>query len=335
MKGIKTGYLLIWIAILIFAAANSIVSMLVDIGAANKIDGRNPVSLCNILFVGNLCACLGLGVIYRHTWTRENLSKMNAKDWGMLILISLLSSALAPALIFTAIEHTTVTNVVLVGRIEPPIFLILSFLFIRERIDIWTIVGNCFALIGVGTILLIEGNGQIEIGKGELFAASGAIAYAVSTIFSKRGLQRIPLGIFSVFRTGLGALIFFLMASYLYGLEHFQDAFSPLLWKLMLVYGGIVVIGGQLCWFKGIQTSSAGEVSLASSFTPIAGVLFAFLLLGEEPGMAQYIGGAIIVLGIALSQVGGMLKRRDQEQQQESETNRLIEGEEDTGFQGI
>jgi hypothetical protein len=52
MKGIKTGYLLIWIAILIFAAANSIVSMLVDIGAANKIDDRNPVSLCNILFVG-------------------------------------------------------------------------------------------------------------------------------------------------------------------------------------------------------------------------------------------------------------------------------------------
>jgi len=59
---------------------------------------------------------------------------MTPNDWGVLAVVSVLASALAPALIFTAIEFTTVTNVVLVSRIEPPIFLLLSFLFIIEKI---------------------------------------------------------------------------------------------------------------------------------------------------------------------------------------------------------
>ena len=54
------GRTYLWIAILIFAAAASVVARLVEIGEANLIDGRNPISFCNLLFAGNLVAALTL-----------------------------------------------------------------------------------------------------------------------------------------------------------------------------------------------------------------------------------------------------------------------------------
>ena len=54
------GRTYLWIAILIFAAAASVVARLVDIGEANLIDGRNPISFCNLLFAGNLVTLFAL-----------------------------------------------------------------------------------------------------------------------------------------------------------------------------------------------------------------------------------------------------------------------------------
>jgi drug/metabolite transporter (DMT)-like permease len=325
------GALFVWVSILIFAAANSVVALLVDIGSAHPIEGRNAISYCNVLFVGNLCAFVMLGLLYRKQWTRENLAALDWTDWASLLVLALLSSALAPALTFTALSSTSVTNVVLVGRIEPPLYLLLSILFLKEKLDPWTLAGNLLSLIGVGSILWLEGGGMLEIGRGEACAGLGAIVLAVSTIISKQRLGRIPLGIFTVFRTGMGAVIFFFAALHFYGPSHFQDAFTPLLWKWMLVYGAVVVVGGQICWFQGIKTSNAGSVSIASSFSPVAGVLFAFVLLSETPGRAQWIGGSIILLGIGVSQVGRLFQKKPQPPVAETQLHH--EGE--LGFKGV
>ncbi len=326
--------LYVWVAILIFAAANSVVSLLVDLGAQNPVDGRNAITFCNVLFVGNLCACVLLFGVYRAQWRPETLRTLDWTDWASLVVLALLSSALAPALTFVALAETTVTNVVLVSRVEPPLFLVLSMIFLREKVDRWPLAGSALALVGVGTILLLEGGGSmLDVGRGEAFAAMGAAVLAVSTIISKQRLGRIPLGIFTVFRTALGAVIFFFAAIYLYGPEHFQDAFAPVLWQWMLVYGCIVVVVGQLCWFKGIGSTSSGAVSVASSFSPVAGVLFAFLLLGEQPGQPQFVGGAIILMGIAVPQIGRVFHQRRQEEAATDQT--MLEHEGEVGFKGV
>jgi drug/metabolite transporter (DMT)-like permease len=72
----------------------------------------------------------------------------------------------------------------------------------------------------------------------------------------------------------------------------------------MLIYSIVIVVGGQLAWFMGIKKSTASEVSLANSFSPIAGILAAYFILSEAPNMAQYVGGSLILLGIVLGQIG-------------------------------
>ncbi|MGB3237990.1 MAG: DMT family transporter [Geitlerinemataceae cyanobacterium] len=303
------AYLLV--AILIFAASNSVIRKLTELGAENAIDGRNPIAFCNVLFVGNLCASIVLFLIYRQQCTVQNLRSIPGKTWWGLMGISLLSGALGPALLFMALDLTTVNNVILIGRIETPLILALSVLFLGDRVNLWVIAGAIVSFVGVGlTVLLQEPTaevmkmGGLTIGKGEFLAAGGAIALSISTIISKVTLKQISLGLFSTIRTIVGTIVFFIVVLILYTPTHFIDVFSPFLWQWMIAYGAVIVVGGQLCWFNGLKAAGAADVSLASSFSPIAGIVAAYLILSEAPTMAQYIGGSVIVLGIVLNQIG-------------------------------
>jgi drug/metabolite transporter (DMT)-like permease len=309
------GYLLL--AIIIFAAANSVLRKLTELGAEHLIDGRNPISFCNILSVGNICALFILILLYGRQWSFRTLKQLSVTDWLGLFGVAILSGALAPALTFRALELTMVNNVVLIGRIEPPLILALSVLLLRERVNRWVMAGAIFSFVGVVLTILLASHGNsgetgenmgvgLMIGQGELMAAGGAIALAVSTIISKVKLRQIPLGIFTIFRTAVGVLIFSAIVLQLFGPSHFTDVFSPFLWQWMFFYGAFILVGGQLCWFMGLKTTGASDVSLASSFSPIAGILAAYFILGEAPTMAQYIGGSLIIVGIVLNQIGAV-----------------------------
>ncbi|MAO27280.1 MAG: EamA family transporter, partial [Roseovarius sp.] len=114
------GTVLAWTAVIIYAAANSIVTILADIGAANPVNGRNAITFCNLLFLGSLISLIPMVVFFHKDWTRANLRALTRKSWLLLTTSALLSSAITPGLFFFALEQTTVTNVILIGRIDPP-----------------------------------------------------------------------------------------------------------------------------------------------------------------------------------------------------------------------
>ena len=331
LRGIP-GLYLVWIAVLIFASANSIVLFLFDVGAQNRISGRNPINFCNVLFAGNACAWATMIVVYRKQWTRAALSKLNWKDWASLVVLAFITGAAVPTLMFLALINSSVTNTILVGRIEPLILIVLSLVILRERLDTWASIGAVVCFAGVAVTFLLQSDGALAVGKGELQAAAAAALTAIATVIAKIRLQTIPIGIFMVVRTGLGTLTFFCVTLYLLGFEHFMDLRHPLLWQLMFLYGAVIVVGGQVCWFTGIKTTKSADISLASSFTPIAGVGFAYLLLGEVPDTAIYVGGLIVVAGLAVGQIG---TRKSSGAQTAKSAGGLLEAERETTFKGV
>ena len=334
------GKIYLWIAVLIFGAANAITRQLTELGAQNQVDGRNPISFCNVLFVGNICALLLLIAIYRRQLNINNFKQISPQNWLSMSIVAILSGAVAPGLIFEALSRTMVTNVVLVGRIETPLALVFSILLLRARVNTWTIIGAIVSLLGVAITVLLQAMWEdmmspgnfISVGVGEIMTAIAALGLAIATIVSQAKLQQIPLGIFSVFRTGIATVFFFGSAMYLFGAGHFMDVFSPFLWQWMLIYAAVIVVLGQLAWFNGLKNSTPSDVSLVSSFTPVAGILAAYLILGEAPSIAQYIGGSIVLFGIFLNQVG--IQRQAKLQTNHSEEV-LLETIDKPGFKGM
>ncbi|BAZ68636.1 MAG: DMT family transporter [Pelatocladus maniniholoensis HA4357-MV3] len=337
--------LYLWFAVIIFGAANSVTRKLTEIGAQRFVDGRNPISFCNVLFVGNLCALIVLILIYGKQFKSWKLQQFSRDKWFNLTLLAIIGGAVAPGLIFQALALTNVNNVVLIGRLEPPLTLALSVWLLRDRVNFWEIVGALISFVGVVLTIFLPSTFQgmtemknyFSLGTGEILTAIAAITLAASTIIAKAKLSQIPLGFHSIFRTVLGTIIFFFTALLLYGENHFMDALSPFLWKWMLVYGPVIVVVGQSFWMAGLKVSSVSQVSLVGSFTPVIAVVAAYLILWEVPTLAQYIGGAVILIGVIVGQIGIQRKQSSDHAANSkiNSTTELREIESKVGFKGM
>lgn len=340
-RALKTkipGQIYLWIAVIIFGASNAITRKLTDIGAANFTGGHNPISFCNVLFVGNLCALCLLSILYRQQLRWLQLRKISLGEWVNLIVVSILAGAIAPGLIFQSLELTQVNSIILIGRIEPPLSLALSIWLLKERVHRWEIIGAIGAFVGVLLAIIIPNPqmpavmnmGGFQLGWGEILTAIAAVTLAISTLISKHRLSAIPLGLYSTLRTAIGTIVFFSIALYVYGADHFMEAFSPFLWQWMLIYGGIIIVIGQSFWFKGLRATSVSVATIVSSFTPIAGIIAAYFLLGEVPTQGQYIGGSVLLISIIFSQIG--LRQRPHPPLNLASVNQM---ENDIGFKGL
>ena len=312
----QKGKIYLWFAILIFGAASAVVAKLIMIGENALLDGRNPIAFCNLLFAGNVVAGITLLAIFHRDWKPSKLKKLTPKQWLIQLVLAATSGALAPSLMFRAIEQTSVTNIVLIETVEIPLGLFLAWLLYREKSSWSAVIGAFLALVGVATTLYLEmgqpdemmQQGQMRggIGLGETYAAAGTFLLVLGAELGRKQLQSIPLGVFSVFRNVVGSIIFLIVVLIMLGPGHFMDLFRPVLWGWMALYGSVIVVGGQLCWFSGIKRVTPADISLAAAFSPIAGVIFAFLILGEIPMTAQIIGGAVILCGIGVGLAGDL-----------------------------
>ncbi|BAQ66701.1 DMT family transporter [Geminocystis sp. NIES-3709] len=300
------------IAVLIFAASNSVISKLIEIGNYHLVNGQNPISSCNVLFVGNICALALMFLLFHQDCKPTTVKTLTRQDWISLTITGILSGAIAPWLIFTALEKTNVTNIVLIGRIEPILILALSVWLFDSPVNFWTIGGSFISLLGVIITALLGSSGEImimgkfQIGIGEILVAIAAIISSISTVMGKLQLKSIPIGIFMIYRNILGTVIFFLLANILYGVQHFGQVFSPFLWQWMLVYAGVIVVIGQLCWLVGLKNATSTQLNLSNLLNPIAAIFMAYLILGEVPTMAQYFGGSLLFVGVILSFMGNL-----------------------------
>ncbi|MFB2834942.1 DMT family transporter [Floridanema evergladense] len=334
------GQLYLLIAVIMFAASNSIVRKLTDIGAQHLVEGRNPISLCNVLFVSNLCALLVLIPGFYREFNWQKLRKISRQEWFFLLIVAILSGALAPAFIFTALSKTMVSNVIIIGRVEPPLILALSVLILGDRINRLEIIGTFISLVGVVLTFSLSGvqnnyllSGFMGLGTGEILTLLAVVAGVIATIITKAKLKHISLGIYINFRLLVGTIVFFILANVLYGSHHFAEAFSPFLWQWMLLYGILIVAVGQFFLFKGLKSITISEASLVNSVSPIAGIVAATLILGEKLTIAHYIGGIVIIAGLLLTQIG--IWKKTSPQKRVSKPDSMQEMDAKIGFKGI
>jgi drug/metabolite transporter (DMT)-like permease len=295
----------IWLAVLISAASNSIVAKLHNLGECHLApDGRNPISFCNIFFTGSVVAFFTLLVSHPGEAKPAKMRGFSRKDWILTLVSGALAGAIAPIMFFKALAETAVTNVVLVQTIEIPMVLVLAWLLRGEKSTPIAILGATVAFSGVILTSILGHEGPIHLMRGDVLTIAGTFSGVLATQLSRDVLQRMSPILYGILRNGLGSILFALIVLKFYGPGHFDDVFSPYLLEWTLVYGSIVVVGGQLTWLLGVKSAKASDIALAVAFTPVAGVFFAYLLLGEKPAWGQWVGGVVIMAGVALHLFG-------------------------------
>ena len=127
----------------------------------------------------------------------------------------------------------------------------------------------------------------------EAFAVGSAISWAASAIFVKRFMARAKVDLLALtaWQMLYGSLVLIALAL-LHGPAERIDPTPAFV--LAMIY--IVVPATALAWWLwmfALSQLSAGRAGIASLLTPVLGVLFAWLTLGERPGTAELAGLAL------------------------------------------
>jgi drug/metabolite transporter (DMT)-like permease len=189
----------------------------------------------------------------------------------------------------SAMQHTSAANALLVLAIAPFLAAILSFLLLKERID--RVTALAIALVFTGVLVLASGS----LGQGRLlgdgFALMNAItiaAYYVTlrTTGRRNMLPHLALG------SSLGGLLAVPFADF--------EPVTSTQALLIFLSGAIILPGAAGLLMLGPRYLPAPEVSMITLLEVILGPLLVWAVIGENPGQMTLIGGAIIVITVAL-----------------------------------
>ncbi len=304
----KKDVYIVFCSIILFALASPIVKLISENGGKFGIENPGAVSFCNLLFVGNFCA--GIIVLVSFGMKQVFIEIISTTPKGrILLLVNSVLAALYPGLVFTALENTSVTNVVLLARFESIFYGFIAWMIYKTALNRNEIIG--FVVIGVGVLGLVYVKEMYMFRGGDMIVVGAAAIYAIAVVMSKEALKLFSVGAFLFARNFFSAVLFFFLAIYLYDVDHFIDAFEGSLWRLMAIYALVIIVVGQFLWYKGLKTVEASVVSNLTLLHPFLTLLFAFLLLGEAPDIYQTTAIVIILMGMLIAKI--KVKSKDNE----------------------
>lgn len=281
------------------ASRPALIGFLVAKGAELSGGAAHPISFCNILFIGNLCAALVVGFWFGFGRIVEDLRGLELKTQLGLLINGFLATVLS-ALIFIGLQYTSVTNAVLLGRLGPVLFALTGALLLGKKIRRLEWFG--FSLIAVGVVAIALKTSGFQINRGDFLILLSTIVFAVSSLVNKLMVAKaasLPVVVFT--RNLLSSIIFFFIAMELFGPEHFSDAFSGKLWIIMSVYSLIVIVFAQFLWYASVDNLDSRTIGRLTVLSPIFGVTYAFVLNGERPSGIQLVTLVIIITGVLIA----------------------------------
>ena len=292
---------LLGVGTLLFALGPALIKLLTLMGGAFGLHNPGAVSFCNVLFVGNFCAGLVTLAVYGGRSLFGELWRLPRRTQGALWLAAIVS-AVYPALLFTALERTSVINVVLLSRFNGIVFVALSYLFLRVMVRRSEIVGYTVMAIGVVILVLVNNSGS-RIMTGELLVLVSTVFFALTEFISKAVLRDCSIHTYVFFRNLVSSVIFFVAAVYLFGFEHFSEAFAGDLWVLMVAYAAVAVVAAQLAWLHSPPVLPAQTVANSQLLNPGFSLLFAYLLLDEVPTTVQWTVIVVVLIGMLIPRI--------------------------------
>lgn len=295
-----------------------LIAFLVMHGTALSRGAATPLSFCNVLFVGNLCAALVVLSWFKPGPIWSDLKRLPKRvRWGLVLDGGL--AALNSALIYTGLEYTSSTNAILLGRLAPVLYALAGAVVFGRLISRREWLGFGFIIAGTLVVALIGANWMVN--KGDALILLSAVVFAISSVLGKAVLdQDVSLRALVFVRNASSSLIFFVIANVVFGPHHFADAFSGQLWIVMAIYALLIIVVAQFLWFDASSKLDSISVGRWATPAPAIGVLAAVLLNRQWPASNQLLGLLVIMVGVVITAFGKTRPaKRKQEQEQMAE----------------
>jgi drug/metabolite transporter (DMT)-like permease len=196
-------------------------------------------------------------------------------------------------------EHTldAGTTAMLVGT-GPILIALGAGIFLGDGIPKWLAIGAGVAFLGVVLIGISSGLTGLGDGTGVIWSIVASVTYAIGVLCHKPALRRLPNRQVTFLGCAIGALACTPFAGELFG----DLSTAPASSILGAVYLGVVPTAIAFStWAFALSRMSAGSLAVTTYIVPALVVIEAFLFFREVPTPLAVVGGAVCLVGVALS----------------------------------
>ena len=241
----------------------------------------------------------GLIMFYFFSFPKHFLKQM--------IFISFVGCTLQYGLSYSGLKIIDGTSATLFVQAEIPFGILIAFFLLGERPPLKNIIGLIIAFIG---IFILSGNPNLD-GKmiGVIFILLAAFLWSFAQVLAKDVSEKIG-GLALTAWLGVFAGPQCIIASYFIEgntLDYIFNATTEA-WIIVIYLAIGMNVIGYSCWYSVLSRNPVNNVMSVLLLFPITGLLTSIFILKESPNAYAYVGGAIIISGVALILINKKIK---------------------------
>jgi drug/metabolite transporter (DMT)-like permease len=266
-------------------------SAFVGIRSADAHFAAGPLALGRLL-VG--CVALGTLVLVR----REPLPKR--RDLPLIVVCGLLWFAAYNVMLNAAEHHVDAGTASMLVNVGPIFVALFAGILLGEGFPRTLVAGCAVAFAGAVVIGLATAQSGISLGLGPLLCVLAAAAYAGGVVAQKVVLRGV-----SPLQTTFLCCVVGAVACLPFGpdLVH-ETAHAPGRSIAWIAYLGLFPTSlAFTTWAYALARTSAGRLGAATYAVPGISIFLGWAILGEAPPALAYAGGAICLVGVAISRL--------------------------------
>lgn len=229
-------------------------------------------------------------------WWKEKSLRPNKKAIVPLVLMGGTGVVLFNLFQFVALDFTSATNVGLISTLNMFSIALSSYLFLKEKINMFQLIAMLVSLAGV---LLVLTNGHLEtlltfqFNRGDLFMMAAVAVWGLYAVCSKWAMSYTTPLMATMYSGIFGVLMLVPFHFRDFTIENIDGSFV----QSILYTGVISTVVCMLLWNIGVQKLGATTSGIFLNFNPVFTAILAFVFLGESMTVVQGIGSLTVILG--------------------------------------
>lgn len=237
--------------------------------------------------------------------TRRSVLRLARRDIPFVAVFGVFALALMHFAYFKAIQETSVATAILLQYVAPVLVLIVSVLFLRERLT-WALpLAVALSMLGCAlTVGALGGDGLVVSPAGISWGLASAGFMTVYIVMGKLAAGRIASWTLATYGLGVAAVFWLAFLAVRGGLGDVGVLLGSL--KGLLAVFAIAVVSTVVpfaLFLQALTVVDATKASVTATLEPAVAAVGAYLLLGESLTVLQILGGILVLAAILVIHV--------------------------------
>ncbi|MBN9100607.1 MULTISPECIES: DMT family transporter [unclassified Pseudonocardia] len=246
------------------------------------------------LLVGSVA--LGVTLLLGRRWVAPT-----GREWALIVLCGLAWFAIYNVALNAAEQRVDAGTTAMLVNVGPILIALFAGVLLGEGFPRWLVIGALIAFGGAVLVGAATSNGDASDLLGVLLCLAAAVTYAIGVLAQKPVLRRLPAVQVTWLACTIGAVACLPFAPGL--IDDLGTA--PASATGWLGYLGVVPTALAFStWAYALARMDAGRLGVSTYIVPPITILLGAALLGEVPPVLAVVGGAICLVGVAISRRG-------------------------------